>query len=144
MEKFLLPLQIRWADIDANHHLRHSVYNDFGAQARIECLAKYGLTMEHMHALKIGPIIFREECIFRKEVRATDQLTISVAVSKLRVDFSRFSFRHEIVRSDNTLCATLNLDGAWMDTQTRKLTIPPKEIAEMMKDFPKTEDFTWV
>jgi acyl-CoA thioester hydrolase len=144
MEKFILPLQIRWADIDANNHLRHSVYYDFGAQARIECLAKYGITMEKMQALKMGPVIFREECVFRKEVRAADQLTITVAVSKLRADFSRFSFRHEIVHSDGTICATLNLDGAWLDTQLRKLKIPPQEIADLMKDFPKTDDFVWV
>lgn len=144
MEKLILPLQIRWADIDANHHMRHSVYYDFGAQARIDCLAKYGITMVMMQELKIGPIVFREECIFRKEVRAADQLSISVAVSKLRNDFARFSFRHEIVKSDGTSCAIINIDGAWLDTELRKLKIPPPEIAGLMKDFPRTDDFVWI
>jgi acyl-CoA thioester hydrolase len=144
MEKFIIPLQIRWADIDANNHLRHSVYYDFGAQARIDCFAKCGITMEKMQSLKMGPIIFREECVFRKEVRSGDQLTISSAASKMRNDFSRFSLRHEIIKGDNTLSAVINLDGAWMDTQLRKLKIPPPEIAEMMKDFPRTDDFVWV
>ena len=34
MEPFKQNLQVRWADLDPNGHVRHSVYYDYGAQIR--------------------------------------------------------------------------------------------------------------
>ena len=52
--------------------MRHSAYYDFGAQHRVEVLEQEGLTMRAMQENHIGPILFREECIFRKGSRHTD------------------------------------------------------------------------
>lgn len=144
MSEFLLPISLRWADFDANFHLRHSVYYDFGATARLEFLSKYGLNYELMQAEHFGPVLFREECVFRREVRPGDQISINLLLTKLRRDFSRFSFRHEITRTDGTLCAIINVDGAWMDTNLRKLAVPPTLIASVLDSLPKSEDFEWV
>ena len=35
LQSFVRPIQIRWADLDPNFHLRHSVYYDYGAYCRI-------------------------------------------------------------------------------------------------------------
>lgn len=144
MSEFSLPISLRWADFDANFHLRHSVYYDFGATARLEFLSKYGLNYELMQAEHFGPVLFREECVFRREVRPGDQISINLLLTKLRRDFSRFSFRHEITRTDGTLCAIINVDGAWMDTNLRKLAVPPNVIASVLDSLPKSEDFEWV
>jgi len=141
---FQIPVSLRWADLDPNFHLRHSVYYDFGATCRIAYLEAQGLTLSTMEQLHVGPIIFREEAIFRKEVRLGDTLTINLAVTKLRKDFSRFSFRHELIKGGDTLCATMHIDGAWLDTQLRKLTLPPQIIADMFKSAPKAADFEWI
>ena len=137
------PIQLRWSDFDPNFHLRHSVYYDFGAMARVEFLSRCGLTVEMMQTHHLGPVLFREEAVFRKEVRPGDTIYINLLITKLRPDFSRFSFRHEIVKADQTLCAVMNLDGAWIDTRMRKLTVPPPIAVEMLEQLPKSEDFTW-
>jgi acyl-CoA thioester hydrolase len=144
MSEFSLPISLRWADFDANFHLRHSVYYDFGATARLEFLSKYGLNYELMQAEHFGPVLFREECVFRREVRPGDQISINLLLTKLRRDFSRFSFRHEITRADGTLCAVMHVDGAWIDTNLRKLATPPALIATVLDSLPKAEDFEWV
>jgi acyl-CoA thioester hydrolase len=38
MDSFTIPLDIRWSDLDPNFHLRHSVYYDYGAFARVQFL----------------------------------------------------------------------------------------------------------
>lgn len=144
MSEFKIPVSLRWADLDPNFHLRHSVYYDFGAMARIEFLAAHGITTERMASAHFGPVLFREEAIFRREVRPGDVLFISVMVTKLRRDGSRFSFRHELTRADGTLCAVMNVDGAWIDTQRRKLTTPPQQVAEAMEHAQRSDDFEWV
>lgn len=137
------PVALRWADFDANFHLRHSVYYDFGASARLEYLGQCGLSYEMMQAGHFGPILFREEAIFRREVRMGDQIYINMLVTKLRRDYARFSFRHEITREDGTVCAVLNVDGAWIDTELRKLMVPSANLGHIMESLPKSADFEW-
>lgn len=143
MSAFERPVTLRWADLDPNYHVRHSVYYDWGATLRLEFMAEYGLTYAAMHEQHFGPILFREEAIFKREVRPGDVMMMNVLVTKLRRDYSRFSFRHELTRADGTLCAILNVDGAWIDTQIRKLTVPPAIVARMVEEGPKAEDFVW-
>ena len=35
---FSKTISLRWADLDPNFHLRHSVYYDLGSQQRVEVL----------------------------------------------------------------------------------------------------------
>lgn len=61
-------ISIRWSDLDPNFHLRHSVFYDFAAQQRVEILNSIGLTMSKFQEMKMGPVIFREEANFRREI----------------------------------------------------------------------------
>lgn len=142
-DAFIVPLEIRWADLDPNFHVRHSVYYDWGAHARTQFLYAHGLDTQTMQRLQVGPVLFREEAIFRREIHFGDKISIIVRVSKLRRDMSRFSFRHEIVKEDGTLCATLNVDGAWISLETRKLTSPPEKVLNTISHMPTTDDFVW-
>lgn len=141
MEKFLLPIQVRWSDIDQNRHLRHSAYYDYGAMARIECFSSQGLTNFKLEELHIGPILFREEAIFKREIKFEDKITIDMVVTKATADYSRWSFQHHIYKEDGTVAAILNLDGAWLDIIQRKLASPPEFIQSIFQNFPKSNDF---
>lgn len=140
---FERPLQLRWSDMDPNMHIRHSVYYDFGAQIRTEFLFENGLTPQLMMKHRIGPVLFREEAVFRKELRFGDSLVMNLMIVRLKRDGSRFSIRHEI-KKQGELCATLNIDGAWIDQVERKLTAPPEIVFNAFDGMPRAEDFEWV
>lgn len=142
--QYVKQVQIRWADLDLNAHLRHSVYYDWGAFCRIEFLQEHGLTTIKMQELQVGPVIFWEECIFKKEIRQGDAVTINLELTKARKDFSRFSIRHTIMKNEDTLSAIINLDGAWIDTLKRKLCTPPMEVYNSYKTMPKADGFEWL
>jgi len=135
------PIQIRWADIDQNHHLRHSAYYDFGAIARIQFLSNCGLTSSKFTELKTGPILFREEAIFKREIHFEDKITINAALTKARTDFSRWSIQHSIIKNEEILAAVINVDGAWIDTEIRKLVVPGEFVREAFSKFPKAPQF---
>ncbi len=142
MATFSKQLSFRWSDLDPNFHLRHSVYYDFGAQHRVEILEQLGLTLKVMQAEHIGPILFREECVFRKEIKLSDMITMQTKLSKMNADASRWSIVHELYR-DEVLCAVITVDGAWMDTKLRKLATPtPQIVVDALGVFPKTDHFT--
>jgi acyl-CoA thioester hydrolase len=142
MVSFNKELSFRWSDLDPNFHLRHSAYYDFGAQHRIEILEKLGLTLKVMQTQGFGPVLFREECVFRKEIKLSDTIFIHTKILKMKADASRWSIVHEFLNEDNKLCATITVDGAWMDTKLRKLASPTPEIAiQALQIFPKSDDF---
>jgi len=144
MNEFNRIIQIRWSDLDPNFHIRHSVYYDWGAFVRVEFLNEYGLTSQVMQELKFGPILFREECIFRKEIRLGDEIKMNLQLLRSKKDFSRWSIRHHISKGDGTLCAVLTVDGAWLDVEKRKLASPPEKVYEVFNKMPKGEEFEWV
>lgn len=141
---FKQTVQIRWADIDANRHLRHSVYYDYGASMRMNALSSLGLTMKKLEDMGMGPVLFREEAIFKREILFEDEITIDVAITRARQDYSRWSIRHHFSKADGTLAAIINIDGAWIDLNKRKLTAPGEFIAGVFDRFPKSSDFEFI
>ena len=137
---FRRDIQIRWADIDANIHMRHSVYYELCAEMRMGALKEVGLTITKMQKLRVLPIIFREECRFMKEIIHEDTIMLDVTICKLSHDHRKFSFRHHFIRG-NEVCAISEMDGAWLDHRVRKVTVPPQVTIDSMEQIPKTEDF---
>lgn len=139
---YVKKISVRWADLDPNFHLRHSVYYDFGAQQRIEILFAHGLTSEVMIQHHLGPVIFREECIFRREIKLADEVYIIAKLARLNADASRWTMQHEFLSAAQKILATITVDGAWIDTDLRKLAVPvPGIVKEVFDKIPHTEDF---
>ncbi|WP_205529487.1 acyl-CoA thioesterase [Taibaiella koreensis] len=142
MDKFFLEAKVLWAQIDANMHLRHSAYADFAAQARLEMLERLGMNITVMQEAKIGPILFREESVYLREVMLGHTVRVTCLLGKCREDGSRWSFLQEIFRDDGVLAARIQVDGAWIDMVKRKLTAPPEPFRErFLKELPRTDDF---
>lgn len=144
MELFIKEVQVRWSDLDPNVHLRHSVYYDWGAFCRIEFFQSHGLTTGLMQQLHFGPILFREECVFRKEIRLGDKVAITMKMVKAKRDFSRWTIQHDILKNGEVLSAVLTVDGAWLNTAERKLATPPAKVAEVFSQIPADKDFQWL
>ena len=144
MQAYIKPLEIRWSDLDPNFHLRHSVYYDYGAYVRIGFLEQHGLTTAFMAKNHFGPIIFREECIFKREIRLGDTISMDMQLLKARPDQSRWTIQHRIFKKTDEIAAILTLDGAWMDTQLRKLTVPPEMVKDLFEHMPRADNFEWI
>lgn len=141
MKTFRVPIQMRWADADQNRHLRHSVYYDYAAMTRIQLLNELGLTTAKMGELQIGPMLFREEALFKREIKLDDTLSVDVQVVKATADFIKWSIRHHFTKGDGTLAAVIQVDGAWVDLVKRKLSGPNDFIRQVFEAFPVSEDF---
>lgn len=141
MEQYSWNTEIRWADIDPNFHVLHSKYYDYAASCRMAFMTQHGITTELMLAKHVGPIIFREECVFRREIKFGDRVTVNIKLDKLSGDYRKWTFMNEIYINDDTLAAVITVDGAWMDTVLRKVTVPPAEFKIGIDRMPKTENF---
>lgn len=104
-------------------------------------LSELGLTVRKLEEILVGPILFREEGVFRREVVFEDIITIDVELFKATPDYSRWSLRHNFTKADGSVAATVTVDGAWIDMVKRKLTVPNMFIHDVFEKFPKSADF---
>ena len=141
---YIKTVEVRWSDLDPNFHLRHSVYYDYGAYSRISFLEAHGLSSTVMAQNHFGPILFREECVFRREIRLGDTVTIDLRLLKAKEDQSRWSIQHHIYKNTDILAAILTVDGAWINTQLRKLSVPPEQVLHVFNNMPRAEEFDWI
>lgn len=133
--------QILWAQIDANQHMRHSAYADLAAQSRLNMLRKAGLDLAKLLDYKIGPVLFKEELFYLREIVLGDFVKVTCEVTKSRRDGSRWTIRHEIFRGDGIKAAIVNAEGAWIDTEKRKLTLLPVELSSLFLSSPRSADY---
>lgn len=139
MNQIIEKAEIRWADIDPNFHVLHSKYYDYCANARMQVLQKNGVTMQAIQQYNIGPILLREECVFKRELKFGDSIEIRISLKSTDETYTRWSFINEIWKNGDTLAAVITVDGAWMDTIKRKIAAPPEEFKKAFESLPKAE-----
>ncbi|MEO5995515.1 MAG: thioesterase family protein [Chitinophagaceae bacterium] len=144
LELYSKNIEVRWSDLDPNFHVRHSVYYDYGASVRIDFLQENGIHLKLMQEKAVGLVIFREECVFKKEIGMNDNISVDIKLLKATTDYSRWSIQHMIFKNVHTLSAILTLDGSWMDIIKRKLTMPPEEGINAFEYMPRAEQFEWL
>jgi acyl-CoA thioester hydrolase len=144
MSDYIKKIDIRWSDLDPNFHIRHSVYYDFGAFIRMSFFTQFGLGEKVLLENNLGPILFREECLFKREIRFGDDVTINLKLAKASPSYSRWSIQHEIVKGGDVIAAIINVNGAWIDTQRRRLTVPSELVSATFEQIPRTGSFEWI
>ena len=143
MSIYKKEFELRWSDVDANQHVTHSSYYELGAHCRMSYFLEQGFTADWFRSSDIGVILFREECVFRRELNAGEKVSVNMLLTRCRKDASRWSVRHEILKDDGSLAAVINADLAWMHAGQRKLTVPPSKIQACLNELPKSQDFQW-
>lgn len=144
MDRYTKTFEVIWADMDPNRHMRHTAYNDYAAQTRVAMFQEFGLSMENISKMGLGPILFREETTFIREINLSEEITVSCQVQNMRKDGSRWIIQHNIYNKANKKAAEIIVEGAWLNINTRKLVTPPRELLDLLHKLPRTKDFRWM
>ncbi len=131
----------KWADFDPNKHMRHSAYNDFAAEARIRFFKEYQIDMDYFTTHLFGPILFKEETTFLREINSGEDLQVSVELLGVSEKGERWKIRHIIYKENGVKAAQIEVFGAWIDYQTRKLKTPPISMMQLFENLQKTTDY---
>ncbi|MCD0490661.1 thioesterase family protein [Pedobacter sp. MC2016-14] len=138
-------LNLRWSDLDPNFHLRHSSYYDLAAQHRIEILDQYGITIETLKEHHVGPVLFKEQCEFKREIHLNSKIYIVTKLLKMKRDGSFWIIQHDFISEEGKLHAIIKVEGSWIDIIKRKLSRPvPEVIFSGLENFPKSEEFEFI
>lgn len=135
-----LRFTVRWADLDANRHVRNTAYSEYGTDARLQYLVANGFSPDTFERRRFGPVIFREEIRYRREVLFGDRFDVELRLGGLAPDGSQWRILHRFLRSDGKEAASLVVEGAWMSLETRRLVAPTPDLVEILRKLPPGED----
>lgn len=139
--KYEITFPTIWANFDANAHMRHTAYNDYAAEVRSRFFTSQGFSLTDFAKHNIGPVLFTENTSFYREILLGENITANLIFIGASENFERFKFRHEIIKENGIVSATIEIYGAWIDLSKRKLTAPPKEMIYIFNKLDRSKDF---
>ena len=138
---FTVTFKTKWADFDPNNHMRHTAYNDYAAESRVRFFNENGFSLLEFNKINIGPVLFREETNFYREISIGEDIKVEVYLKAMSEKGERFKLLHKIFKQNDVLAAEIEIYAAWLDLIQRKLTIPPSQIINTFNALEKIEDF---
>lgn len=138
-------VEVIWADMDPNQHMRHTSYSQYAAHARMSFFDEQGYSLTKLANMGLGAILMREQSTYIREVGLHEHIRITVEVIKSTKDYSYYTIMQTIYKENGKVAAKVIIDGTWIDMQTRKATAPyPEVVAGVVAKMPKHKDFEWV
>lgn len=139
--EFKVIFKTKWADFDANRHMRHTAYNDYAAEVRVRYFKEQGMSIEDFAKENLGPILFKEETSFFKEINLGEDITVNLTLKALSRNLERWKLQHLLFNEAGKLAAQVNVYGAWIDLYKRKLATPSEKFKNLFSSLDKTDDF---
>jgi acyl-CoA thioester hydrolase len=133
--------EVRWADLDANFHMRNTAYLEYAEQVRINYFNENGFPTRRFKELGFGPVLFSERVEYMKEIGPDQKININCRMGGLSADGRKWRFYHQVFRDDGKEAARVTGEGAWLDISARKLRVPPEELLRILNSIDRTDDF---
>lgn len=143
MEKFSVEITATWDDIDMNGHVRNTAYSEYAIHGRITFFAEQGLPPQEFTDRGLGPVLMREELIYKREIHMLEKIRVSCEMKRASRDFRKFTFYQEIFKENGKLAAQVTVDWVWIDMEKRRAVSPPEDLQKRCSEFLRSQDFTW-
>lgn len=138
---YKIAFHTKWADFDANKHMRHTAYNDYAAECRMRFFKDNGFPIDQFEKHNFGPVLFKEETNFYGEIKLGESIEVALYLEGMSEKGERFKMFHKIFREDGVLAAEIKIYAAWIDLIKRKLTTPPVGIINTLNSLERIENF---
>lgn len=122
--------EVRWADCDANQHMRHSAYADFCGHTRVGFLDSIGLDQAWFNAHRVGPVLFKDETEYQREAHISEVLRVTIEVGEPTGFSKSIQIVQKMYKATGELAAIHRCVVGFMDLEVRKIVALPDVIAE--------------
>lgn len=139
--EFSRTYTVKWADLDSNGHLRYSVYIDYAVDTQFRSIEHQGYTPQRLMEEGFGPVILRMETRYLHEVTFDESVIDSFRLAGMSPDGARWKSRHDILKPNGELAATIKLEGVWVNVHTKQAILPPPDLLQILNSLPRTENF---
>jgi acyl-CoA thioester hydrolase len=138
-------IEVIWADMDPNQHMRHTSYSQYAAHTRISFFNDMGFSLTKLAEMGLAAVLLREQTTYIREVQMHEKISINIELLKSTEDYSKYTIVQNISKENKKLAAKVIIDGTWIDMKKRNVVSPFPEIIEaVIKKLPMHPDFEWV
>jgi acyl-CoA thioester hydrolase len=141
VDTYARSFTVRWADCDANGHLRNTGYSEYAIEVRMAYLVEHGFGLAEMRQHGIGPVLLREEIDYLRECHMGEELTVTFVTAGLSADGARFKVVHDLWKQNGKQAARIVVLGGWIDLKLRRLAPPPDGLREAFEKAPRGGPF---
>lgn len=141
MSEYSRAYEIRWSDIDANHHVNYAAYIDAAGDLRYRFFTEHGFPPERFVQLGVGPVYTAIHAQFLREVLIGETVTITYALAGLSPQGVRWKVHHDVLKSNGKKAVIIDVEGVLLDLTTRKPVPPTPELFETFSLIPRAADF---
>lgn len=128
-------------DFDYDGRFRGAAWLDRAKDARMMFFAAHGFRLEVLRQLRLSPLVLKEKIDYQRDLEALEEYKMSLTLAGLSADGSRFMTRCEAIRADGKVAAKVTSTCGWLDSNLQKLTTPPPELIEALKELPMSADY---
>lgn len=139
--RFRRNFQVGWGDLDGNGHMANRAFLDRAADTRVFLFAENGFPASRFASERIGPVILRDELVYRKELRLMDEYSVDLEFFGISFDGTRFDVGNTFRTASDEIAAIVRSQGLWFDLETRRPRIPPPELNAVQRRLPHGDGF---
>ncbi len=141
MSEYSKTYEIRWSDIDANHHVNYAAYIDAAGDLRYRFFTEHGFPPERFVQLGMGPVYTSLHVEFLREVRLGESVTITYLLTGLSPQAVRWKVHHDVLKANGKKAVSLDVEGVLLDLNTRKPVPPTSGLLQTFNLVPRAADF---
>ncbi len=134
--------RVGWSDLDANAHMGNSSYLDHASNTRMLFFALNGFTVARFASEKFGPVVVRDELVYRKELRLMDEFTVDFESAGASADGVQFRVRNTFRNAAREIAAVVTSEGVWFDLERRRPRASPVDLDSLMRMLQKSNDYS--
>ncbi len=132
---------VGWSDLDGNAHMGNASYLGYASDTRIHYFAQHGFTLARFASERFGPVVVRDELVYRKELRLMDEFVVDFELVGLSEDGMRFKVRNTFRNVSGDVVASVTAEGVWFGLEHRRPLVPPSDLDALMRALRRAEDF---
>jgi len=140
--RFVQQFRVGWGDIDGNGHMANTAFLDRAADTRVMFFSEHGFPAPRFLAERIGPVILREELVYRKELRLLDEFTVDLETLGFSSDGTRFHVSNTFRNASGEVAAVVRSQGVWFDLDQRRPRPPLPELDAVQRQMDRGDGFS--
>ena len=116
-------------------------YLGYASDTRMHYFTEHGFTPARFAPEKFGPVVVRDELIYRRELRLMDEFAVDLELVGISETGTRFRVRNMFQTASGEDAASVTSDGLWFDLELRRPRIPPADIDTLMRALWLAKDY---
>ena len=139
--RFEQRYRVSWSDLDGNAHMGNTSYLSYASNTRVDYFTEHGFPPTRFASERFGPVVTRDELIYRKELRLMDEFAVDLELVGISKNGIRFRLRNAFRTAVGDVAASVTSVGVWFDLEHRRPRVPPPDIDNLMRALWHAKDF---